>query len=101
MPTLREEIDDILVDAYGEEEQRMAWEVAFTDGVRVPFSASLLGVPVQVEAFRLHESGAMQCQIAWDGNSRWIGVEDLDPKGLPKDLLHVLELRDAWLEGDY
>jgi hypothetical protein len=58
-------------------------------------------MPVQVGAFRLHDSGAMQCQIVRDGQERWVGVEDLDPEGLPKDFLHVLELREAWLDGDY
>lgn len=33
MPSVQEEIEDILVDCYGEEEQMSAWEVAFTESV--------------------------------------------------------------------
>ena len=42
---MREEIEEILVDCYGEGEQMSAWEVAFMDGVAVPVGASLLGIP--------------------------------------------------------
>ena len=48
MASLEKEIEAILVDCCGEEEERAAWEVAFTGGVAVPFSASLLGMPVEV-----------------------------------------------------
>lgn len=37
---MREEIEEILVDSYGEDEQAEAWEVAFQDEVAVPFKAS-------------------------------------------------------------
>ena len=41
MTTRREEIEDILVDCYDEDEQMMAWLVAFTDDVETPFQATL------------------------------------------------------------
>ncbi len=56
MSQMRDEIDEFLVDAYGEEEQMTAWEVAFSDEIEVPFSASLLGTPVTVDGFRLRSN---------------------------------------------
>jgi hypothetical protein len=101
MASVREEIEEILVDAYGEDEQMTAWEVAFTDGVEVPFGASLLGVPVQVQGFRVNNANALQCLVVREQRQRWVGIEDLDEEGLPQDFRHVMRLYRAWLKGDY
>ena len=99
--SIREEIEEILVDTYGEDEEAAAWGVAFDDGVEVPFSATLLGVPVQVTGFRAADSGAIQCEVVRDKRKRWIGVEELDEEELPEDMAHVLGLYRAWIEGAY
>jgi hypothetical protein len=99
--TLSEEIEDILVDCYGEEEEATAWEVAFQDGVQVPFDGSLLDVQIKVIAFRAGPRNEMQCQILRGEKKRWVGVEDLDEEKLPADFLHVLGLYKAWSEGRY
>ncbi len=116
----REEIDEILVDAYGEYEQMASWECAFTDGVAVPLQASLLGVPVQVQAFQTSDSNRLQClvvrqqekrqeqgqhlvlnRMSTGKQQRWISVEELDDENLPKECAHLLSLYKAWLEGTY
>ena len=48
----RDEIDEILTDAYGEYEQMSAWENTFLEQVETPFRANLLGSPVQVLTFK-------------------------------------------------
>jgi len=100
---LREEIAEILVDAYGEYEQMSSWEVAFTDGVALPFSASLLGVPVQVKAFEVRDTNVLKCLVVREKEKRerWIAVEELDTETLPGDYGHLLGLYRAWLEGAY
>ena len=103
MSTIREEIEEILVDSYGEDEQMSSWEVAFTDGVAVPFKASLLGVSVEVRAFQVSDNNVLQCLVVRqnENRQRWIAVEELDEENLPQDCGHLLTLYQAWLEGNY
>jgi hypothetical protein len=98
---MREEIDEILTDSYGEYEQASSWEVAFSDSASVPFSAALLGMPVEVQGFRINNANSIQCQVQSKKAQRWIGVEDLDEEGLPEDFQHVLKLYQAWVAGNY
>jgi hypothetical protein len=99
--TMREEIADILVDCYSDEEEEAAWEVAFQDSVVTPFDAALLCIPVRVTGFRAGTRNCMQCQIVRDRKKRWMGVEDLDEEALPDDFRHVLDLYRAWGSGKY
>ena len=101
MASMREQIDEILVDCHDEEEQMMAWEVAFTDDVAVPFKAALLDMPVEVLGFRVNNANAVQCQVLRDQKQRWVSVEDLDEESLPEDCRRVLKLYCAWVDGDY
>jgi len=101
IPGMREEIDAILVDSYGEQEQLSAWEVAFTDDVAVPFQATLLGMPIEVQGFRVNNANTLQCQVLREQKQRWVSAEDLDAESLPEDCRHLLELYCAWLGGDY
>jgi hypothetical protein len=48
---LGELIEEILVDAYGEQEQLWALRQAFEDNVALPADGSVVGGPVQVIAF--------------------------------------------------
>ena len=104
MSDIHDEIQDILVDCYGEEEEQSAWGVAFEE-VEVPFRASLLDIPVEVQGFRVSDAGAPQCLVVKDGapqqKQRWVGVEDLDETGLPADFHHLLTLYQAWSSGRY
>lgn len=97
----RERIEEILTDTYDEYEQLSAWEVTFQDEVQTPFSAALFGADVEVQGFQAGDNGALQCLAVGQGQSRWIGLEDLDPKGLPDDFADILGLYQAWLAGDY
>ncbi len=97
----RDEIDEILTDAYGEYEQMSAWENTFLEQVETPFRANLLGSPVQVLGFQVGASDTLQCKVQAKGKERWIGVEDLDEEGLPEDFAHYYDLYVSWLEGGY
>lgn len=101
MTSIREEIEELLVDCYDEYEQMSAWGVAFEDGVAIPFQASLLGTPVEVQGFRVNNANVVQCLVVQGERKRWIGVEDLDEEGLPADFHHVLTLYRAWIKGGY
>lgn len=97
MADMRQEIEEILADCNDEDEQLMGWEATFDNDVAVPFQATLLGIPVEVQGFRANNSGALQCRIEREGKQRWIGVTDLDDEGFPEDFLHVMKLYRAWL----
>ena len=103
MSSKRDEIEEILVDAYGEYEQMGSWEVAFTDGIELPFHASLLGVPVEVREFQVSDANVLQCLVVREPEKRqrWITVDELDQELLPEDCSHYLSLYRAWLAGDY
>lgn len=98
--SVREEIEEILVDCYGEHEEASAWEVAFTDGAQVPFGASLLGMPVEVRGFRISNANVLQCLVVREKHLRWVGVEGLDEEG-PEEFRHVLALYRMWMDGGY
>src|SRR5690349_11322096 len=93
------ELDDILVGCYGEDEELSAWEVAFMDEVDTPFPATLLGLPVEVTEFRLGPNNAIQCHVKTADKQRWIGIEDLDAKGLPEDFRYYRDLYHEWSGG--
>ena len=97
----QDEIDEILTDCYGEDEQMSGWECTFSDGIELPFLAALLGVPVEVQGFRANYGSGLQCEILREGKSRWIGIGDLDAEGLPADFLHLLKLYRVWAGCDY
>jgi hypothetical protein len=103
MASLRDEIDEILVDAYGEYEQMAAWDCAITEGVEIPFQATLLGMPVEVKEFRISDSNVLQCLVVREKEKRerWIAVEDLDDEKLPEEFGRLLALYRAWLAGNY
>jgi hypothetical protein len=103
MASIRDEIDEILVDAYGEYEQMSAWDCAFSEGAQVPFRAWLLGMPVEVKAFGISDSNVLQCLVVREKEKRerWIGVEDLDEEKLPEEFGRLLGLYRAWLAGNY
>ncbi len=97
----RERIEEILTDTYDEYEQLSAWEVAFQDEVQTPFPATLSGTAVEVQGFQAEDEGTLQCLVVGQGKKRWIGIEDLDPKGLPDDFADILGLYQIWLSQDY
>ena len=67
---IQDEIDEIMVDAYGEYEQMASWVVAFSDGIELPFAATLLGIPVEVQDFQTNDANALQCKIVREGKLR-------------------------------
>ena len=49
-------IDDAIVDAYGEDEQRIGFLTMLEDNLVLPFETIVLGVPVVVEKLDLSEA---------------------------------------------
>lgn len=92
-------LEDILVDAYGDDEQLWALREASSDGVQFPVDASVVGQPVVVDGVE-YEGNERRGLVARcrrdDGRSFRIGLADLRfAKANPAD--RYLAAYRAWL----
>jgi hypothetical protein len=53
---LAELVEEAIIDAYGESEQRVGFLTMLEDSLAVPFSTDMLGTPVRVERVDLNEA---------------------------------------------
>jgi hypothetical protein len=95
MAGLRDEIDALVVDRYEQHEGTEASGAAFTGSVKVPFQATLSGLPVEVQDLRVSDN-TIQCEVLQDGQKRWVSVEELDAESLPEACRHMLALFGTW-----
>jgi hypothetical protein len=99
---IREIVESATVDAYGEDEQAMGWEVTFQDAVRFPFKANALGKPVQVVGLEVDPHRGVRCEIEGSGIARrQVSLDTLDKGTLPETLQEVWEAWEAWQGGGY
>lgn len=93
---IREIIEFVHTDAYGDDEVMAGWGVALEDAASLPIQATALGKPVMVLAFDADTHRGLRCEIQGEGiGRRWIGVDALDPETLPEAVRDVLEAFDA------
>lgn len=62
-------VEEALVDAYSDEEQRIGLYMMVEDHLKVPFETEVLGVPVTVERVELTQGGELVA-ICVRGNKR-------------------------------
>lgn len=89
---IRDLLEELLVDAYGDGEQLGALEVGFHDNIEFPFAATVLDHPVEVES------------VEFDGNERRglvaltdrgvVSLLDVTPK--PPEAIEYLNVYRAW-----
>lgn len=53
---LEELVEDAIIDAYGESEQRVGFLTMLEDRLAVPFTTAILGAPVRVERVDLNDA---------------------------------------------
>jgi hypothetical protein len=53
---LEELVEEAIIDAYGESEQRVGFLTMLEDRLAVPFTTAILGVPVRVERVALNNA---------------------------------------------
>jgi hypothetical protein len=72
---------EILVDAYGEDEQLYSFEVAFEESARLPFPARVVGTPVDVVKIEYEgdERRGLTAICRRDGETHRVSVADLIP----------------------
>jgi hypothetical protein len=96
---LRELIEEALVDAYGEYEQRTAFFTMIEDGLALPFDTELLGITVTVERVDLTTAEEIVA-ICRRGNKRQsIPILDLPLPKPPPAGAEWIEAYRLWSRG--
>ncbi|WP_437603075.1 calcium-binding protein [Sorangium sp. So ce590] len=82
---LRGLVEEAIVDAYGESEQRVGFFTMMEDHLDVPFETELLGVPVQVTGIDFDDAEEIVATCKHGARMQRIPVLDLPlPKSPPK-----------------
>jgi hypothetical protein len=77
-------VDEAIVDAYGEEEQKVGLLTMMQEHLVLPFEASLLGVEATVEKVTMTRDGRIVAVCQRDGVQQRIDILDLPlPKPAP------------------
>ena len=78
-------IDEAIVDAYGDEEQRMGFFCMFEENLRLPFKTEVLGVEVQVKRIDHTDAGEIVALCTRGQHRQAIPILDLPlPEPLPE-----------------
>jgi hypothetical protein len=99
---MHDEIDDvleeILVDAYGDDEQLTAFEVAFQQSARFPFPARIVGTTVEVLKIDYDgdERGGLSAVCRREGETYRVSVADLRPGPSTVETTRLLAAYRRW-----
>ena len=95
---LDELVDHITVDAYGDEGY-WSFAQAVEDSVGIPFTASLVGAPVDVTGidFDGDEHRGLVVAVERDGTSASISILDLDFTTAPPPVARIVTAYRRWL----
>jgi len=76
-------IDEVLVDAYGEDEQLWSFRQAFEDNARLPFAGQVVGVGVEVLEVDYHgdERRGLVARCRRAGGEHTVSLIDVSPVG--------------------
>ena len=91
-------LEEILVDANGDDEQLTAFQQAFDTSVRFPFPARVVGVPVEVTGV-LYERDARRGLVAIcrrEGQPHRVTLVDLTPGPVKVETSMLLEAYRRW-----
>src|SRR5215212_8784744 len=82
---LKELVEEAIVDAYGESEQRVGFFTMIQEHLAVPFETEVLGVPVQVTGIDINEAEEIVATCKRGARVQRIPVLDLPlPKPPPE-----------------
>ena len=97
--TLNFLIEAVTVDCYNDAEQATAFHTVFTEEVRLPATASLLGHAVTVLQIEVGEDGrSLVARCTSGANERWLALTELEfPADRPAAWLHAAYLRSLGL----
>jgi len=99
-PDLRALIDQATVDAYDEDEQAAGFFAVLEENLQIPFSTTVLGMPVVVESLELGSRNRISAICKREGHRQRISLEDVTlpkpaPRGAEWVAAYCLWLRDS------
>ncbi|MCL2424561.1 MAG: hypothetical protein FWD11_11835 [Micrococcales bacterium] len=90
-PDLKQLIDDITVDTYGDAERASSFHTAFDDHVELPTEAQIIGVTVTVHEFDIGGDGTtLTARCSRGTTEEWLSLVDLEfPADSPAAWVHA------------
>lgn len=97
--TLKALVEDALVDAYGESEQRVGFLTMLENELAVPFTTDLLGTPVRVERVGLNDADEIVAVCHRGRQRQRIPILDLPLPTPPPVGWEWIEAYRYWVRG--
>jgi hypothetical protein len=92
-------IEEAIVDAYGESEQRVGFLTMLEEHLTVPFMTDILGVAVQVDRVDLNDAEEIVAICRRGPHRQSIPILDLPPPSRPPDGWEWIEAYRRWARG--
>lgn len=96
-------IEEVIVDAYGDDEQLWSFCQWFEDRATLPFSATIIGVDVQVVEvdYDGDERRGLIARVIRDGVEHRVALLDVTPRpSIPADTARLLAAYRRWSGSD-
>lgn len=92
-------IEEAIVDAYGESEQRVGFLTMLQEHLAVPFATDILGIPVRVERVDLNDAEEIVAICRRGGQRQLIPILDLPLPSPPPVGWEWIEAFRRWARG--
>jgi Calcium binding len=92
-------IEEAIVDAYGESEQRVGFLTMLEEHLTVPFMTEILGVAVRVDRVDLNDAEEIVAICRRGPHRQSIPILDLPPPSPPPDGWEWIEAYRRWARG--
>jgi len=96
---LDELVEDAIIDAYGESEQRVGLLCMLQEHLAVPFSTEILGTPVRVERVDLNDADAIVAICRRGPHRQKIPILDVPLPSQPPAGWEWIEAYRHWARG--
>lgn len=93
---LKELVEEAIVDAYDESEQRMGFEALPGDNLEVPFDTEVLGIPVTVEKIEVTQADEIVAVCRSGRTRQRISVLELPLPSPPPEGAEWIEACRLW-----
>jgi hypothetical protein len=92
-------VEDAIVDTHDESEQRVGCHAALEEHLAVPFSTTVLGVPVEVEGVDLNDAEEIVAICRHGSHRQLISVADLPLPSPPPRGSEWIQAYRHWIRG--
>ncbi len=92
-------VEQAIVDAYGESEQRVGFYTMLEDSLALPFETEVLGIRVTVERVDLSKADEIVAVCRHGGKRQTIPILDLPLPDPPPAGAEWIEAYRCWAEG--